>query len=196
LPKSENKTQEEMRQTEQRHLETGLSADDRFLDLLFPGSLEICGFKKTGTIWSQLKKEILYKFLTQVPTKEQTQRPENIPEKFVNHFTQLANEATQRRWSQNLTNKYEHRIKILQDELNIRSNILQYKISDLQRKIANETNQDIIIRNYEPIQKRLEEQLTLIQKHFDIRKEYLTNCIESKNQVECCCKAVLNLSLQ
>ena len=196
LPKSENDTQERMRQTEQRRLETGLSADDRFLDLWFPGSLEIVGFYKNINEWVRVKPERYYKFLTQVPKVKEAVSPQNIPEEKRNFFTRLAGEATQRRWTEDLTDTLAGRIEILQQELQSRETNLQFNISETQRKIDAETNRDIIVRNYLPTKKRLEEQLHLVHHHFKIRQKYLVDCFEAKKQVECCCKAVLYLRLQ
>ncbi|GHT18692.1 hypothetical protein FACS1894189_6880 [Planctomycetales bacterium] len=195
LPKSENKTQDEMRQSEQRRLETGLQADDRFLDLLFPGSLEIHGYKRIDEKWNEVKPEQLYDFLTHLPNVKNQDR-KKIPSNVLNNLTRLAHKATIDRWQQNFQPLLEERIAALRQELQIREDVLGLKIEEQQRKIDGEANEQTIRLNYEPVKKRLEEMLVIVHKHFEVRQQYLTDSIEAANFPQCVCKAVLRLNVQ
>jgi hypothetical protein len=198
LQKSENKTQEEMRLSEQRRLETGLTADNRFLDLLFAGSLEIYGFIKNGNRGNKVTNENIYSLLTKIPETETniSIQPKLFNANELNHFLQLAQVTTQKRWQADYQKMLDNRINSLQEELDIRERVINFKISDAQRKIDEETNEQTIRLNYEPVKKRLEEQLLLVKNYFYLRKKYLTDCITARNQIECCCKAVLHLNVK
>ena len=197
LLKSDNKTQDEMRQIEQRRFETGLIADDRFLDLLYPGTLEIHGFERSeDKKWNPIDSKDIYGLLTQIPKSHTPHQPtRDIPENFLNRFMQLAKDTAQQSWQCDYQNMLDARVATLQDEFNMREGVLQFKIRELQRKIEEETNQDTIIRNYEPAKKRFQEQLDLARKSVEIRKMYLTDCVGAEHQVECSCKAVIHLSV-
>lgn len=189
LPKSDNKTQSEIRQAQQNRLKTGLQADDRFLDLLLPGGLEIAGFK--GSLSNRIEPEQFYDFLTILPSGMDEHQLREIPPQYKEQFIHIARESTQKRWQHDFQPLLEERLEILRKELEIRLDLLQFKIKEQERKINEETNEQTIRLTYVPAKKLLEEQLILVQRHFDIRKKYLTESIEKANRPQGDCKAVL-----
>ncbi|MGL4942090.1 MAG: DEAD/DEAH box helicase family protein [Thermoguttaceae bacterium] len=191
--KSDNKTQTEMRKAEQRRLQTGLQADDRFLDLLLPGSLEIHGCQCRDNKWNYIVQEQFDGLLTVLPDRVERVQPVEIPTKYTENFNGLAQESTKKRWQKDFQPLLESRIKTLQQELQIRIDLLRFKIAEQERKINEETNEQTIRMNYEPAKKRMEEQLILVQRHFDIRTQYLTDSIAAAGSPQCECKTVLHI---
>ncbi|MGL6196378.1 MAG: helicase-related protein [Thermoguttaceae bacterium] len=197
LSTSDNKTQSEMRESEEHRFLAGLQSDDRFLDLLFPGGLEIHGYK--DSLSNRIEPEQFYGLLTALPTIKGANGPTSIPAQYVEKISNLAIAATQNRWQRDFQSPHElleTRLETLRQELQIRIDLIEYKIRVQEEKIKAEKNPQTIRLNYEPVKKLLLEQLLLAKRHFELRKEYLTTSIEMANSPYCECKAVLRIIVQ
>ena len=197
LQPSENKTLAEMRHFEQRRLETGLQSDDRFLELLLPGRLVIHGFLYDREKWERVPSKRFYDFLITLPQYVfHSESQDIIPENCLSYFTEAAKKSTFQGWQQDFQTKLKNRFDILAEEFRVRREVLELKIREQQRKIDEETNEQTVRLNYEPVKKRLEEQLTLAERHLYIRKRYLQDNIDAVKSPQCQCKAVIQITVQ
>jgi ATP-dependent helicase HepA len=187
------KTQQEMRRSEFRRLKIGLQADDRFLDILFPGTLEILTFMLINEHAREIKKEKIYPLLTRI-LKIDSLHEQDISPKHIQRFTEYAKENTLEQWRSNchVSDKMiEERIIVLENEMRVYEELIQIKIENVTQKITelqtkpSGENERNIRMNYEPDLRRLQEQLQLVHKHFEIRKEYLSQNIDVLCNVRC-----------
>jgi len=195
---SGNKTQEEMRQKELRRLENGLTADDRFLDLLFPGSLEILGFAWEDEKWKPLDDlRCIHAFLTCLPETVNKAETKELSDKrrdnLIDRLKRRPNDDTEKLGKRI---KVVDRVEILEREMHVREKVLQIKIENLRRKIEEETNEQTIRLNYQPDKNRLEEQLRLVRRQWDIRKEYLTESQTTIDEPQIECHAIVQFDVK
>ncbi len=173
--KNTNKTQEEMRQSESQRLKNGLEADDRFVDELFPGSLEIRGFVWTDNKWSRMKDiSAAYDFLTCLPEKVENIDVQSTADDLREKLLAFMKKPVAERWRNASAEKVEERIKTLERETQVREEVLRIKIENLRKRIEEETNMQVIRMNYQPEKNRLEEQLSLVRRQLNLRQRFLS----------------------
>ncbi|MDD3585689.1 MAG: helicase-related protein [Thermoguttaceae bacterium] len=196
LPVTDQKLLRQMRDVEQTRFEAGIEADDRFLDMLMTGGLEIVGHKSTGLRDDRIPNDEMVMLLTTLPPHLHLASTENgLPSGQMEQHAAIAREATLQRWPCNIEDVLAERAQLLRHEYQMKYDLLSDKITEQNRKITSEASSLTSRLNHEPAKRLYEQQLELAKRHYEFRVKYLQESINKVKTPVCNCKLVLTIKV-